>query len=59
MVVPLYVENLEGDAVRTYALLDGGSTRHIIADSIGEKLGISGKVVNLSISSYGREVCEE
>ena len=40
--------------MRTYALLDGGSTRHVISNKLCEQLGIVGKEVHMSVTTLDR-----
>ena len=40
-----------GRKIGTYALLDGGSTRHIISSALCKKLGIKGEKVKMSVAT--------
>ena len=40
--------------MRTYALLDGGSTRHVIAKRLCSNLGIVGDEVRMSVTTLDR-----
>ena len=42
--------------MKSYALLDGGSTRHVVARSICEKLGIDGEEVKMSVTTLDHKV---
>ena len=59
LIVPLVVKNANGKKIRTYALLDGGSTRHVVAKSICEKLGIVGEAVKMRVTTLDRVVESE
>ena len=37
--------------MRTYALLDGGSTRHVISNELCKNLGIEGDEVRMSVTT--------
>ena len=59
LIVPLVVKNANGKKIRTHALLDGGSTRHVVAKSICEKLGIVGEAVKMRVTTLDRVVESE
>ena len=51
MVLPVFVKNERGEKVRSYALLDGGSNRHVVSKSLCAKLGIVGEEKRMSIAT--------
>ena len=55
-MMPIYVKNAAGKRVRTHALLDGGSNRHVVSESICERLGIEGEEIRMSVTTLGSSV---
>ena len=56
LIVPVFVKNSKNEREKSYALLDGGSTRHVIARSLCEKLKIEGEEVRMSITTLDNKV---
>ena len=59
LVVPLYVLGEDGSQVMSYALLDGGSTRHVISRDIAAKLRVTGRKVRMCVTTLDRSVESE
>ena len=57
--MPLVVIGANGKRIRTHALLDGGSTRHVVAKSICERLDIRGEAVKMRVTTLDRAVESE
>ena len=51
MIVPLYVRGAGARKIGTHALLDGGSTRHVVSSALARKIGIEGERVNMSVTT--------
>ena len=56
MVVPVIVIGAEEKRLGTYALLDGGSTRHVVSSDLCERLGIQGEKTRMSVTTLDRVV---
>ena len=52
LVVPVIVMGAEEKRLGTYALLDGGSTRHVVASDLCERLGIQGEKIKISWRAF-------
>ena len=59
LVIPVMVVGREGQRVGTFALLDGGSTRHVVSSNLCERLGITGEKTRMSITTLDRVVESE
>ena len=53
MVLPVFVKNARGKKMRSYALLDGGSTRHVISKKLCDALEIDGEEIPLTVTTLG------
>ena len=51
LIVPLYVMDKDGNSVETFALLDGGANRHVVSETICAQLGITGRDVNMRVTT--------
>ena len=51
LVVPLYVRGADSKKIGTYALLDGGSTRHVISTALAKRMGIEGEKAMMSVTT--------
>ena len=51
MVLPVFVKSEKGEKIRSYALLDGGSNRHVVSKSLCAKLGIVGEEKRMSVAT--------
>ena len=49
LIVPIYAKGIEGRRIGTYALLDGGSNRHVVSESLGRQLGIEGEKTMMNV----------
>ena len=54
--MPLYVMDKEGNSVETFALLDGGANRHVVSEEICAQLGITGRDVNMRVTTSDKTV---
>ena len=59
LIVPLFVTNGKGNSVESYALLDGGSTRHVVSRDIAKRLGIEGRKVRMCVTTLDHSVESE
>ena len=51
LILPVYVKGKDGRRVGTHALLDGGSTRHVVSGALCKKLRIEGEKVKMSVTT--------
>ena len=51
MIVPIYIKGGDGKRIGTHALLDGGSTRHVVSSALCKKLGVKGEKVKMSVTT--------
>ena len=51
LVVPIYVRGESGRKIGTHALLDGGSTRHVVSSALSRKMEIKGEKVKTSVTT--------
>ena len=56
MVIPNTVVGAGEERLGTYALLDGGSTRHVVSSELCERLGIQGEKIKMSVTTLDRVV---
>ena len=47
----MFVKSEKGEKIRSYALLDGGSNRHVVSKGLCAKLGIVGKEKCMSVAT--------
>ena len=59
LIVPLFVTDGKGNSVESYALLDGGSTRHVVSRDIARRLGIVGQKVRMCVTTLDHSVESE
>ena len=45
------MKNKQGGRIGTYALLDGGSTRHVVSEKLCESLGIAGRKTKMCVTT--------
>ena len=56
LVIPVIVIGADGRRLGTHALLDGGSTRHVVSSELCEDLGIKGERIRMSVTTLDRVV---
>ena len=52
----MFVKNDAGKKVRSYALLDGGSNRHVVSKKLCAKLGIKGEEKRMSVATLENSI---